>query len=502
MKLNKTSLKWKLLLIILMFSALVIFVFYLFQILLLDSIYRNTKITQTKTTMGDVYTLVNKSNLYDLTNPDSSLNQELNKQMEFSESNIYICKQEAVMQDKLVVDLEYSFVFPYSTNNDYIERIVGKNVLNEVYNNMPSSGARFVIFRSGDRTEFNRIITEDENALTGENIIYCQRVTVSNDSNSYLLIIYSRMTPVQPAIDTLERQFWYISLVVIFLTVSVVFMLSRSISKPIIDITAAANNLAKGDYDSEFTGEGFKEIKELSDTLNYAAKELKKTENLQRELLANVSHDIRTPLTLITGYAEMIRDFPGEDSKENVQIIIDEAERLKLLVNDLLVLSRLSAKTESFNITTINITDLIESIVVRQQKLLENQQFVITFDYNEKVEIEADAKKMEQVIYNFISNAVNYSGTSKKVEVIQEIVNDEVIVKVKDYGIGIKKEDLQYVWDRYYRVDKGLQRSTQGTGLGLSIIKGILDYHGFKYGVDSKINEGSMFYFIAGIKKK
>jgi hypothetical protein len=77
---------------------------------------------------------------------------------------------------------------------------------------MPSSGARFVIFRSGDRTEFNRIITEDENALTGENIIYCQRVTVSNDSNSYLLIIYSRMTPVQPAIDTLERQFWYISL--------------------------------------------------------------------------------------------------------------------------------------------------------------------------------------------------------------------------------------------------------------------------------------------------
>ena len=88
-----------------MFSALVIFVFYLFQILLLDNIYRNTKITQTKTTMGDVYTLVNKSNLYDLTNPDSSLNQELTKQMEFSESNIYICKQEAVMQDKLVVDL-------------------------------------------------------------------------------------------------------------------------------------------------------------------------------------------------------------------------------------------------------------------------------------------------------------------------------------------------------------------------------------------------------------
>ena len=109
---------------------------------------------------------------------------------------------------------------------------------------------------------------------------------------------------------------------------------------------------------------------------------------------------------------------------------------------------------------------------------------------------------MEQVIYNFISNAVNYSGTSKKIEVTQEIIDGEVKVSVKDYGIGIKSEDLEYVWDRYYRVDKGLQRSTQGTGLGLSIIKGILDYHEFKYGVESTVGEGSTFYFSAKLNKK
>ena len=338
MKLNKTSLKWKLLLIILTFSALVIFVFYVFQILLLDNIYRSTKITQTKTTMGEVYTLVNNTNIDELLDPDSILSQELNKQMELSESNIYICKQEAIMEDKLVVDLNYSFVFPYSSNNDYIERIVGKSVLNEVYNNMPPFGARFVILRTGDRAEFNRVITEDENALTGENIIYCQRVTISNDSNSYLLIIYSRMTPVQPAIDTLERQFWYISLVVIFLTVFVVFMLSRSISKPIIDITTAANNLAKGDYDSEFTGDGFKEIKELSDTLNYASKELKKTENLQRELLANVSHDIKTPLTSIINYVDLIKKEEIQDEKVqgSVEVLDRQSARLKKLIEDLM----------------------------------------------------------------------------------------------------------------------------------------------------------------------
>lgn len=502
MKLNKLSLKWKLLVIILTFSALVIFVFYLFQILLLDNIYKTKKITQTKTSMNEVYSLVNGSSVDDLLNPDSSLYQKLNDQMENSESYIYVIKQEAVMEDKIVLDLKYSYVFPYTTNSEFADRIIGKHTLTDIYNNMPDSGARFVVFHTGEREEFQRVITEDEGDLKGENIFYCQRVTISNNSRSYLLVIYSRMTPVQPAIETLQTQFLYITLIVVLITVIVVFMLSRSISKPIIDITAAAKSLAEGEFDSNLEISGFKEIAELSETLNYASSELKKTENLQRELLANVSHDLRTPLTLITGYAEMIRDFPGEEVSKNVQIIIDEANRLGFLVNDLLVLSRLSAKTENFNITNVNITEIIESIVRRQQKLLEKDKFEITFKYTEKVEIMADPVKMEQVIYNFISNAVNYSGTSKKIEVMQEIIDGEVKVSVKDYGIGIKSEDLEYVWDRYYRVDKGLQRSTQGTGLGLSIIKGILDYHEFKYGVESTVGEGSTFYFSAKLNKK
>ena len=324
MKLNKLSLKWKLLVIILTFSALVIFVFYLFQILLLDNIYKTKKITQTKTSMNEVYSLVNGSSVDDLLNPDSSLYQKLNDQMENSESYIYVIKQEAVMEDKIVLDLKYSYVFPYTTNSEFADRIIGKHTLTDIYNNMPDSGARFVVFHTGEREEFQRVITEDEGDLKGENIFYCQRVTISNNSRSYLLIIYSRMTPVQPAIETLQTQFLYITLIVVLITVIVVFMLSRSISKPIIDITAAAKSLAEGEFDSNLEISGFKEIAELSETLNYASSELKKTENLQRELLANVSHDLRTPLTLITGYAEMIRDFPGEEVSKNVEVDIPE----------------------------------------------------------------------------------------------------------------------------------------------------------------------------------
>ena len=273
---------------------------------------------------------------------------------------------------------------------------------------------------------------------------------------------------------------------------------------------------AKGNTEVDILGQ---QINKMSDKLESTISELKtantelvrdierkdKNDEIRKEFLSNISHELKTPIALIQGYAEGLKDCINDDVQSRdfyCDVIIDEANRLGFLVNDLLVLSRLSAKTENFNITNVNITEIIESIVRRQQKLLEKDKFEITFKYTEKVEIMADPVKMEQVIYNFISNAVNYSGTSKKIEVTQEIIDGEVKVSVKDYGIGIKSEDLEYVWDRYYRVDKGLQRSTQGTGLGLSIIKGILDYHEFKYGVESTVGEGSTFYFSAKLNKK
>ena len=193
--------------------------------------------------------------------------------------------------------------------------------------------------------------------------------------------------------------------------------------------------------------------------------------------MANVSHDLKTPLTMITGYAEMMRDLPGENTKENLQIIIDEVNRLNILVNDMLNLSKFSSKTIELNLTTYSITDKLNEIVDRYNKFQDNNDFVFEFDYNKRVFIRADDTKIEQVIYNFINNAIIYSGESKIISIKQEIVNKDVIIKVTDYGVGIKEEDISYIWDRYYRIDRGHQRSTQGSGLGLSIVKSILEYH-------------------------
>ena len=397
--------------------------------------------------------------------------------------------------------IEYRVIFG---DIDFTEKVLTLEQLNKVYLDIEKTGdPKFIVFKDAERPEFQQVITDNVDVIENDAIIYCERVKLADNNSDYMIVIQARVTPVQPAIDTLKTQLLYITLIVVALSICIALIMSKSISKPITEITTAASYLGEGDYENlTFKAKGYKEISELNDTLNYAVEELKKTETLNRELLANVSHDLRTPLTLITGYAEMMRDFPNEDQSANVQIIIDEANRLKNLVSDILVLSRISARTEPLNKTKFDLTELIETIVNRQQKFLETESFEIIFNYTKHVFIVADSNKIEQVIYNFISNAVNYSGDSKRIEINQIVNNKTVRIEIKDYGIGIKKEDLEYVWERYYRVDKGHQRSTQGSGLGLSIIKSILEYHGFNYGVDSIEKKGSTFWFESQIENE
>lgn len=477
-----------------MYSVLVILIFCVFQILLLDKVYRATKIRQTKDLMHVVYQKLDHQNVTVFKDQTSGVVSHINELISNAETDVYLIKRIPLTTGEPTVS--YELVYPNNVMYaDFSMRVLNDTQLKELYDKINEIGKpKFVVFTEEERTEFNPVLSDNSNIIRNNTIIYCQKVSLA-DNQPYMIVLHARLTPVQPAIDTLKTQLLYITLIVVILSIIIAMFMSRVISKPITDINTAAKSLAKGEYNVTFNGEGYQEISELNDTLNYAVCELQKTETLQRELLANVSHDLRTPLTLITGYAEMIKDFPDENNTENIQIIIEEANRLRLLVSDLLVLSRISARTEPLNITNFDLTGEVLAIVNRQQKFVEHQEFKIQFQYDEHVWIEADRSKMEQVIYNFISNAINYSGDSKNIEVIQKVENGNVTIYIKDYGIGIKKEELECIWQRYYRVDKGHQRSTQGSGLGLSIIKGILDYHNFKYGVESKEGEGSTFWF-------
>lgn len=504
MKLNKLSLKWKLFFYILLFSFLVIVVFCVFQILLLDKVYKSTKIKQTKIIMEEVYNVVSGQKIDNVKNPQSEFAQDIKKIIKDAESDVYILKKEQVINSTQPgpVEVTYKSLYPDDKIETFYDNVLSEEQLSITYSNISDVGnPYFIVLTDDDKPYFQQQISENSKIIQNSDLIYCQRVKLADNSSSYMIVIYSRITPVAPAISALKTQLLYITLIVIVLSVIIAMVLSRSISKPITNISKETKKLASGDYDLTFNEKGYLEIAELNDTLNYAVKELKNTDTLKRELIANVSHDLRTPLTLIEGYAEMLRDFPDENNSENVQIIIDEVARLKVLVSDLLVLSKINAQSDPLHLSTFCITELLSSIVERQQKFVEHQNFVIKFNADTKIMVEADEHKIEQVIYNFLNNAVNHSNENKEINVIQEINDDEVIIKVVDHGTGIKETDLPYVWDRYYRVDKAHQRSSQGSGLGLSIVKGILDHHNFKYGVTSEYGKGSTFWFKMPIKK-
>ena len=325
-----------------------------------------------------------------------------------------------------------------------------------------------------------------------EGLVYVRLVS-RMDGSTAVIALNTEITPIDSTTSTLRVQLIFVSGIVLLMAIALGALLSRTISHPIACVNRAAKNLSKGEYIAPKGGRGYREINELNDTLENAARELATTENLRKELLANVSHDLRTPLTMISGYAEMMRDIPGENTPENVQIIIDESRRLSQLVNDLLDVSKYSAGIQKLSRERYNLTQDIQDTLKRYERLCGNG-YQIHFESDQDVFVNADKARMNQVIYNLINNAISY--TSDKTVTIRQTVQDKVVrIEVIDTGEGIPQEELPWIWDRYYKVDKTHKRAQIGTGLGLSIVKNILELHAAKFGVRSILGKGSTFWF-------
>lgn len=318
---------------------------------------------------------------------------------------------------------------------------------------------------------------------------------IETKDSEYFVIVESEITPVTSTVQTLKVQLSIITVLIILISLFIALVSAHYISKPIRKTTDKAKELAKQNYDIEFHGGRYKELCELNNTLTYSATELKKVDSLQKELIANISHDLRTPLTMITGYSEVMRDIPGENTPENIQIVIDEANRLSQLVSDLLDISKLEAGSVTMENKVFNLTSCIKDIFKRYTKLVEQENYNIVFEYDTDVYICADELRISQVMYNLINNAVNYCGDDKMVVVRQSINDTKVYIEVIDHGNGIDSDKLPYIWDRYYKVDKEHKQAVVGTGLGLSIVKNILNQYNARYGVKTKEGQGSDFWW-------
>ena len=312
------------------------------------------------------------------------------------------------------------------------------------------------------------------------------------------IFVNASLEPLDNTISILSNQLIIVTIIVSLLAFVIGYFISKRISKPIEKMNKNALKLANGNYNFKFDNNSkISEIDELANTLNYAKNELEHTDELRRDLLANVSHDLKTPLTMIKGYAEMIRDlnYDNEEKRNaNLNVIIEESERLNVLVEDILTLSKIQANKDTINKEEFDLVTLINNIIKRYSIYKETEGYIFEVNTPKEVIINADKKKIEQVIYNLINNAINYTGEDNRV-IINVIKDKKVRVEIKDTGKGIKEEYLPHIWEKYYHSKKKHKRNVIGTGIGLSIVKTILESHKFKYGVISKLNKGTTFYF-------
>ena len=319
-----------------------------------------------------------------------------------------------------------------------------------------------------------------------------------NSDEEFKAYQFSNLEDISDVTLIIKQQLMYVCFLGIFIAVIISIFLSTKLTDPITEITKKAKKLGNGDCKVEFKESGIKEIDELAETLSQAQKEMAKTDELRRDLMANVSHDLKTPLTMIKAYAEMIRDISYKDHdkmNEHLGIIVDETDRLTVLVNDILDLSKMQSNADTLKLEKFNLAEEINSIVKRYQIIKETEKYTINVEMPDEIWIKADKKKLNQVIYNLVNNAINYTGDDKTVTIRVTKHKKYYLVEIIDTGKGIKSEEIPYIWDKYYKNDKKHQRNVVSTGLGLSIVKQILELHNYEYGVKSVLKKGSTFYF-------
>ena len=379
---------------------------------------------------------------------------------------------------------------------------VYSNGINQTISNIYNKGCIIGDKKTSEEYIYNFVNSgKDEDSIVSYGKRYGNKTiikAIKYNDNTYIYLNTS-LQPLDASINLLKSQFIYIVVVTLIVCVIISYLLSRMISKPIEKISESAKELAKGNFNVSFSSDSnLYEINELSETLELAKNELSKTDELRRDLMANVGHDLKTPLTMIKAYSEMTRDFDNlkkEKKDENLNIIIEETDRLAVLVQDILDLSKMQSKTCELKIEEFDLDELIKNVLKRFYILIDNENYEFIYNNKESIIVKADKKRIEQVIYNLINNAVNYTGDDKKVFINLIKGKKKVTVEIIDTGKGIDSKDIKYIWNKYYHNEKKHKRNMYGTGLGLSIVKTILDNHNYKYGVKSEKGKGTKFYF-------
>lgn len=349
-----------------------------------------------------------------------------------------------------------------------------------------------------------------------------QEISIKMDVNEHRIFILASPMEIASAEDPQHAfvvvshgfdqdvgQIRYLNLIAIFVTITVagiiIFFVSRKITAPLRELNDNVLQFAKGDFSQKVTINRKDEIGQLGKSVNYMAEELASIEQMRKDFVANVSHDLRSPLTSIKGFLVALLDGTIPDAKRNHYVIImkNETERLIKLVNDLLDLSQLESNQLSITPERYNLSEQLRLVIAKMEPEMMKHQVEVELsgEVEDDIHVRADSDRIEQVLINLLHNAVHFSKKGGRVEAYIRKRDGQAFITVKDFGKGISEEDLTQIWERFYKADRA-RSGKRGTGIGLSIVKQILDLHQVSINVTSKINEGTEFTFSLPLAKK
>ncbi|MCT8136532.1 HAMP domain-containing protein [Anaerobacillus sp. CMMVII] len=274
--------------------------------------------------------------------------------------------------------------------------------------------------------------------------------------------------------------------------------LTRVISKPLIKIGETTREIAKGDFDIKLSIASDDEVGQLATDIHAMTKQLKEFRDSKRQFISHISHDLRTPITYIKGYSAVMKDAPQVDETEwrrNLGVIYNEAKRMEYLVSDLFQLTKLEEGKITLHKEEVDLLQWLESIIATRQLMFDNHSITCVVKGN-KNEVRAviDQHRLGQAVINVLENSIRYTPKGGLILVNVIATENEISIEIRDNGIGISKEDLPHIWERFYRVDKSRSRESGGSGLGLAIVKEIVEIHGGTVAVESEEGVGTNFY--------
>lgn len=344
--------------------------------------------------------------------------------------------------------------------------------------------------------------SEHINIIRPLNIIPTGLIDYKAEVNTGAIFISSKNT--NPIFEKLGGHFIMTLLWLFLLSLLAVYFVSERISRPLKEMSYAAKSFAKGKFDVRVPVRGNDEIAELATAFNNMAGSLEKLEENRSVFLSNISHDLRTPMTTISGFIDGILSGAIPEDKTNyyLEIVASEVKRLARLVNSLLSITRLESGERKFNMVSFDICELARQVLISFESKIEEKGLDITFECDDdNMLVSADSDAIHQVVYNLIDNAIKFSNDGGELKLGIHTTDKKTVVSVKNSGKGISAEDIPHVFDRFYKSDRSRGLDKTGLGLGLYISKTIIDQHGEEMWVKSEEGVFCEFAFTLQTKK-